>query len=513
MKYSTCNILALIMVLALVLRLPNLGLNFTGDEIDLAGPARNFLINGDFRQFNDCQNDPYFNYSHPPVRLILYSLWSSAAGFSNIALRLLPTLFGLASIALIYLLGKELYSRNVGLIAAFLAALSRYHIYASNTLNTDTGHFVFFVTLCALSFVFYKRRKDNIYIFISAMSFILAFLTKFSAILIIPPLLLYSFLCYKSSNKGKIFQDIKTFTSFIIVSLLVLYCISLVLTDENIFYQPFTSFTAYASAAPPTFNELIYNKIFYAASVSWQLTPFFAVLVIFSIFKLRRDKEFYFLASWLLLMTIAFFYTYRQDVQRFFVIALPPVFILTAKYLGKIKLHDKIIYTSFAAIFVLAYLTGLNDLMGFYSPIFVAAFYIIALIFTVPAHHKYLLIGGFAALSVYSNLPNVTAYSIGSTSVGELSQYVKSGGYPYTEVWTSKDVSFYIAPQDETVRNCNIYNMPEKSFLETNNVRYFAFYNIYEHERIKNLTYLCSDYKFVKVRGYTTGILCKVRQF
>src|SRR3989338_2230496 len=111
------QLVALILLLALLLRLPNIGANFAGDEIDTAGPARSFATTGDFRVFDDCNGQAYYNFMHPPVRMLLYSGWAALFGFSNVAMRLLPTLFGIGSVFLIYLLGKEMYSNKVGLIA------------------------------------------------------------------------------------------------------------------------------------------------------------------------------------------------------------------------------------------------------------------------------------------------------------------------------------------------------------------------------------------------------------
>ena len=51
---SPVRILIFIILIAVILRLPNAGANFSGDEIDMAGPARHFVVNGDFRQFDDC---------------------------------------------------------------------------------------------------------------------------------------------------------------------------------------------------------------------------------------------------------------------------------------------------------------------------------------------------------------------------------------------------------------------------------------------------------------------------
>ena len=51
----------------------------------------------------------YFNFTHPPMKTLLYSLWAVAFGF-NAFMIFLPIVFGLLSIVFIYLIGKHLYS-------------------------------------------------------------------------------------------------------------------------------------------------------------------------------------------------------------------------------------------------------------------------------------------------------------------------------------------------------------------------------------------------------------------
>lgn len=77
------------------------------------------------------------NENKPPLYFILMNLWVRAAGLSETALRLPSALFGVAAVAVIYLLGRDLFNdRRVGLIAALLLALSRYHIAYSQEART-----------------------------------------------------------------------------------------------------------------------------------------------------------------------------------------------------------------------------------------------------------------------------------------------------------------------------------------------------------------------------------------
>ncbi len=68
---------------------------------------------------------------HPPGWIILLWGWTKIFGYSEIALRIPSVIFGLLSIWLIYLVGKKLFSKNLGLLTALLIAINPLHIYYS----------------------------------------------------------------------------------------------------------------------------------------------------------------------------------------------------------------------------------------------------------------------------------------------------------------------------------------------------------------------------------------------
>jgi uncharacterized membrane protein len=62
--------------------------------------------------------------SHPPLFYALMRLWISAFGDTDVRSVILPVVFGVALVPVIYLVGRSLFSKRVGLLAAALAALS-----------------------------------------------------------------------------------------------------------------------------------------------------------------------------------------------------------------------------------------------------------------------------------------------------------------------------------------------------------------------------------------------------
>jgi uncharacterized membrane protein len=68
---------------------------------------------------------------HPPLYYFLMKFITSFSGISEIALRLPSVLAGIATVFVIYLIGKKLFTKQIGIVAALLLATSPLHIYYS----------------------------------------------------------------------------------------------------------------------------------------------------------------------------------------------------------------------------------------------------------------------------------------------------------------------------------------------------------------------------------------------
>lgn len=61
---------------------------------------------------------------HPPLSFFLLHFWMALAGRSEFALRFSSLFFGVATVPLVYRLGKQLWAKEAGLWAAGLLALN-----------------------------------------------------------------------------------------------------------------------------------------------------------------------------------------------------------------------------------------------------------------------------------------------------------------------------------------------------------------------------------------------------
>ncbi len=125
-KYIPSSIISffplfLILLLATLLRFYNLaGQSLWSDEGNSIALARH--------SFSEIAQRTAFDI-HPPLYYWLLKLWTILFDDSEIALRSLSALLGVGLVYLIWWLGQRLFNQRVGLIAAFIAALSPFQVY------------------------------------------------------------------------------------------------------------------------------------------------------------------------------------------------------------------------------------------------------------------------------------------------------------------------------------------------------------------------------------------------
>jgi cellulose synthase/poly-beta-1,6-N-acetylglucosamine synthase-like glycosyltransferase/4-amino-4-deoxy-L-arabinose transferase-like glycosyltransferase len=132
-----------VVLLGVGLRLPNLERSFWIDEIYSVARRGSMDVGG----LITTTSDP-----HPPLYYLALKGWMTVFGQSEIAVRSLSILFGIGSIAAIYLLGDALYDRRAGLFAALLMAVSSFQIQYAQTARMYTM-LVFFGTMSTFFFV------------------------------------------------------------------------------------------------------------------------------------------------------------------------------------------------------------------------------------------------------------------------------------------------------------------------------------------------------------------------
>ncbi|MBI2593161.1 glycosyltransferase family 39 protein, partial [Candidatus Daviesbacteria bacterium] len=138
---------------------------------------------------------------HPPAGFWVIALFQSVFGINEFGTRVGSAVFGMAGLFLTYLLGKELFSKTVGLISALALSSTYWYIYRARSGNLDIFLTVFFIATFYFAF---KSLKNAKFLVPFAVSFGLLLLTKSVIPLTIIPSLLIIFF----GSKLK-FQDTK----------------------------------------------------------------------------------------------------------------------------------------------------------------------------------------------------------------------------------------------------------------------------------------------------------------
>ena len=126
----TCVVLAVIILVGIALRLYRISEQsvWFDEAISFA-----FVDKPDFTSY--LQSQYVSNWNLVPLYYAFQYYWANWVNDSIVGARILSIVFGMLSVPLIYLLGRDLYGRRAGLVAALCLAVSAVHIYQAQELR------------------------------------------------------------------------------------------------------------------------------------------------------------------------------------------------------------------------------------------------------------------------------------------------------------------------------------------------------------------------------------------
>jgi 4-amino-4-deoxy-L-arabinose transferase-like glycosyltransferase len=260
----------------------------------------------------------------------LMSLAYQVFGVSNFATRLCSPIFGALSLVLVFYLGKKLYNRPVGFLAALvLGTFTTFYVFARHAM-LDVS-FVFFI-LASIYFLILseKTEKANRYAALSGLFFGLALMTKQIQALLIP-LIIFAYLVLTKRSLRFLFT--KPFKLFLGVGLLVFspWLIYMTLRFGADFWQSFFVFSGIMRASTPIeghvggylfyFSYLVNNE-----NLFWViLLPFSAGLCAFNA-VIKRLKEDTLILAWMSIVLVVF--TLIQTKLEWYILPAFPAFAI-----------------------------------------------------------------------------------------------------------------------------------------------------------------------------------------
>jgi 4-amino-4-deoxy-L-arabinose transferase-like glycosyltransferase len=98
----------------------------------------------------------------PPAYYLPYHIWVQLFGDEEVSTRMFSALIGIGSIILIYMIGREMFVKSVGLLSAFLMSITEFQIFYSQ-ISRFYSFFEFMTLLSFLFFILAFRSKKTIY--------------------------------------------------------------------------------------------------------------------------------------------------------------------------------------------------------------------------------------------------------------------------------------------------------------------------------------------------------------
>lgn len=337
----------LILLLGLILRLIRIDQSFWLDEASQAIMSSHSISSIWFGREGDF---------HPPLSYI-FSHFFLLISHNDIWLRMLPILFGIGSIYVLYLIGQKLFNKNIALIGAVLLAISPYHVYYSQEFRMYSQT-VFFALLSIYFFTNVVKKGSFINVVSFAVVSAALIYTHYFGVFLLISLLLYVFL----SERNSMLTVIKAFLLIIFLYLpwvpqLLLQLKNGVGADQllpgwgNVLNVPFLK------AIPLTFLKFSIGRIDFENNALY----FMIAIVVLSLFfipiiyaiKKYKESNVGFVIIWLFLpvtlaLCVSFFIPLFQPFRLLYV--LPAYYVLIAFGLSKMGRYKNILLT--AVVFV-----------------------------------------------------------------------------------------------------------------------------------------------------------------
>lgn len=301
----------------------------------------------------------------PPLYFFLQHFVLSWLGVSEWTMRLLTATFGVVTIPIIYLVGKEFWDKNVGLITAGLFTFSPFLIYYSQ----DARAYSMALMLVSAEFYFFLKaiKSENVKYWAAFGLFAgLAFWTHYYTAIFTALIFGYILVTFILSIK----ENIKNIKPVLIsAGVMTLVILPVIIVMVPLFLQ--------ISSSPPTYGVqgivLIPTTLNSMSGFSDYATLLFTILFILGIFVSWNQKHTALLLIWLLSWTflISIYLSYRMPMNPRYIIFLTIPFSLgiAMVYVGLRNLisQETSTYKIIAGILIIISLVSVPYYLGYYQ--------------------------------------------------------------------------------------------------------------------------------------------------
>lgn len=331
MKYSqssSAHIIILITFMSL-LYLPCLGTpSLSGSsELRYAEVAKETLEDGHWVV-------PYFNgeiyYHKPPLFFCIVALLSKATGsITEVTARLPSVLGAFGTVLVTYSLGKSLFGRRAGLLAALILACTPKFYHYTRAVRLDVVY-TFFVTSALASFYYGYTYKQRTYLFLSGSMIALAALTKGPLTLYFPAAIIFLYLAYCHDLRFLVSRNCLLGVVVLLLTILV-WVIPACMEGGCNYINGFipNNITKYATKSAEWDVPLEYLGDVFIGAAPWAL--FFPMVLYHYFSSGARHKETTFLLIWMSVIFLSFCLTFERR-SPYLLPIYPALSIMIASY-------------------------------------------------------------------------------------------------------------------------------------------------------------------------------------
>jgi uncharacterized membrane protein len=222
---------------------------------------------------------------------VLLHFWVQIFGTSETSTRLISAIFGSINVLLIFEVGKELFLKKIGIIAAFLNAISHFQIYISQ----EARCYALFELLTLLSYIFfikYLKTKKPINLILYGFTNILLYNCHLFGLFVIFSQILFILLNWKNNKEIRTYWIVCTAIVLVIIMLRFLpniYSYTIGNNNKEPNWIPDPTFKDIVN----TFRHFIFPLRYYVSMTAYYLTyaigiTFFILGNLFFIFLNRK---------------------------------------------------------------------------------------------------------------------------------------------------------------------------------------------------------------------------------
>ena len=273
------------------------------------------------------------------------------AGVSDVVARIVPAIFGIMTIIVVYFTGRMLYNSRVAFIAASVLALLPYHIIMTRQVMVDVP-FSFFFVLTLFFMAKYVATNNRLWVYGVGASAGLSFLSKEVGILTLIVSLLYMLLTRKLGIKNLVL----VISSFLLA---VSPQLTLILTRQDAM-EATTQYTLWQLARSANHPITFYPEILLENILGYVLSALIIIAIIYTLKakKIRTEEPIKLLLTWIF-VPFVFFMLYPLKGYYFLLALVPPSVLLGTSFLGSIWWikripHYKIVAIAFIPLIVLS---------------------------------------------------------------------------------------------------------------------------------------------------------------